>query len=191
MAKMVNDVLGAVKGTDKVSDIITGKGSFSKAGFADTVSAFANDTSFKLDTYGKDGKKNGSVNLSELIRADIKKTVEKAGYPQKSEAAVFDTAEIVTKGISEAIPYIVMEQIKCGKKFDLPRQEKVQGSVYLADVPGKTKLSKIRDVQSQKELGTVETKTKDSVQIRAKSPVPDNCVVSKVRKDLNGKVVTA
>ena len=189
MAKMVNDVLGKVKGTDKVNDILTGKGSFSKQGFGDLVNALSNDTTFKVTTYDKDGSENGSLNISEIIRNDFKKTIEKASYPQKSEAGVLDTAEICTKGISEAIPYIVMEQIKCGKKFDLPQQPSVVGSIYLADVPGKTKVSNIRDIQTKQDLGTVETVTKDSVQIRAKSPVPKNCVISKIRKDPSGKVV--
>lgn len=189
MAKNVTDVFGKVKGTDKINDVLTGKGAFSKVGFADNVSALVNDTSFSIKQYDKDGKEVGTTNLSDLIRADIKATVQKAGYPQKTEAAVFDTAEIVTKGIAEAIPYIVMEQLKQGKKFDLPMQPNVQGSVYLAPVKGKEKTSKIRDIQTKQELGTVTTKTKDSVQVRVKSPVPNACVVSKVRKDVNGKVV--
>lgn len=188
MAKMVKDVLSAIKGTDKVSDIVTGKGSFSKQGFGDLVNALANDTTFKIKTYDK-GKENGAVNISELIRSDIKKTIEKAGYPQKSEAAVLDTAEICTKNLAEVIPHMVMQQVMCGKKFDLPQQPTVAGSIYLAPVPGKKKVSKVRDIQTKQELGTVEITTKDSVQIRTKSPVPASCVVSKVRKDTTGKVV--
>lgn len=190
MAKNVTDVFGKAKGTDKINDVLTGKGAFSKAGFADSVNALANDTSFQIKQFDKDGKQTGTINLSELLRADLKATVQKAGYPQKTEAAVLDSAEIVTKGIAEAIPYIVMEQLKQGKKFDLPAQPNVQGSVYLAPVKGKVKTSKIRDIQTKQELGTVTTTTKDSVQVRVKSPVPNACVVSKVRKDLNGKVVT-
>lgn len=189
MAKNVADVFGKQKGTDKISDVLTGKGAFSKAGFADSVNALANDTTFSVKQYDKDGKEIGTVNISELIRSDLKATVQKAGYPQKSEAAVLDTTEIVTKGIAEAIPYIVMEQLKMGKKFDLPSQPNVQGSVYLAPVKGKEKTSKIRDIQTKQELGTVTTTTKDSVQVRVKSPVPNACVVSKVRKDVNGNVV--
>ena len=49
----------------------------------------------------------GTVNVSELIRNDLKKTIDNAKYPQKSEAGVLDSTEIVTKGLSEAIPYIV------------------------------------------------------------------------------------
>lgn len=189
MAKNVTEVFGKVKGTDKVNDILTGKGAFSKVGFADNVSALANDTTFSIKQFDKDGKQTGTVNISELIRNDIKATLQKAGYPQKSEAAVLDSSEIVTKGIAEAIPYMVMEQLKMGKKFDLPMQPNVVGSVYLAPVSGKEKESKIRDIQTKQELGTVTTKTKDYIQVRVKSPVPNACVVSKVRKDVNGKVV--
>ena len=189
--KLVNEVLAKTKGEDKINDILTGKGSFSKQGFGDTVSALANDSTFKVTTYGKDGKPNGSVNISELIRNDLKATLDKAKYPQKSEAAVLDSAEIVTKGLAEAIPYIVMEQIKQGKKFDLPTQPNVGGSIYLANVPAKTKTSEVRDPKSQQKLGTVTITTKDSIQIRAKSPVPESCIVSKVRKDVNGKVIPA
>lgn len=186
--KTVKETLGKIKGEDRINDVMTGKGSFSKAGFADTVNALANDTSFKVKTYGKDGKPNGEVSISELIRQDMKKTLEKAKYPQKSEASVLDTAEICTAGLAEAIPHIVMEQMKCGKKFDLPTQPKVTGSVYLAPVSGKTKTIQVRDPKTQQNLGTAVITTKDSVQIRAKSPVPDH-LQTKVRKDANGKVI--
>lgn len=187
--KMVKDVFEGSKGKGKVNDIVTGKGAFSQAGFADTVSALANDTTFKIKTYDKNGNATGEVSVSELIRNDIKKTMEKAKYPQKSEVDVMNSAEIVTAGLAKAIPYIVMEQMKQGKKFDLPSNPTVVGSIYLADVPGKTKTSKVRDIKTKEDLGTTTVTTKNSVQIRAKSPVPAACVVSKVRKDKNGNVV--
>lgn len=190
MSKMVNEVFGKAKGgEDKINDILTGKGSFSKQGFGDAVNALANDTTFKIKTYDKNGKVTGEVSVSELIRSDIKKTLDKAKYPQKTEAGVLDSAEIVTTGLAEAIPYIVMEQMKCGKKFDLPQQPTVGGSIYLAAVPGKTKTSKVRDPKTQQDLGTSTTTTKDYVQIRAKSPAPAH-LQTKVRKDPNGKVIS-
>ena len=187
--KTVTEVLGKIKGEDKINDVLTGKGPFSKSGFSDTVNALVNDTTFGIKTYDKDGKETGTVSISELIRSDLKKTLDNAKYPQKSESGVLDSTDIVTKGLSEAIPYIVMEQMKAGKKFDLPSQPNVVGSVYLADVPGKVKESQIRDPKTQENLGTTTTTTTDYVQIRAKSPVPNSCVVSKVRKDVNGKVI--
>ena len=188
MAKNVKDVLSKAKGTDKVNDVLTGKGAFSKSGFGDLVNAFANDSTYKVKTYGKDGKVEKEVSIADLIRDDLKKTLEKAKYPQKSEAAVLDSCEIVTTGLSEAIPQIVMQQIACGKKFDLPTQEKVQGSIFLADAPAKVKESTIRDPKTQQILGTVTTTSKDSIQVRVKSPVPAH-LQTKVRKDVNGKVV--
>lgn len=187
--KMVNELLTETKGAGKINDVMTGKAPFSNKGFGDMVSALANDTTFKIPTYDKDGNKTGDVSISQLIRDDIKATVDKAKYPQKSEAGVFDSSEIVTKGIAEAVPYIVMEQLKQGKQFNLPAQPNVVGSVYLADVEGKTRTSDVRDIQTNTKTGTVTVTTKDYVQVRAKSPAPSSCVVSKVRKDLNGNVV--
>lgn len=186
--KNVNEVFEKIKGTGKVSEIIPGKANFSKSGFGDMVSAMANDTTFAIPTYGKDGKSTGTINISELIRDDVKKTIAKAGYPQKTEAGVLDTAEICTSGLSEAIPYIVMEQLKTGKKFDLPITEKSVGSVYLKEVKGGVKESKVRDPQTQKDLGTSITTSKDHIQIRTKSGVP-SFLQTKVRKDVNGNVV--
>lgn len=187
--KTVTEVLGNIKGKDNVNEIMTGKSPFSKQGFSDTVNALVNDSTFKINTYDKNGNVTGQVNISEMIRSDLKATIEKAKYPQKSEAGVIDSTEIVTKGLAEAIPYIINEQIMTGKKLDLPQQKTFGGSIYLADVPGKTKVSEVRDINTKEKLGTVTTVTKDSVQVRTKSPVPASCVVSKVRKDLNGNVV--
>lgn len=185
--KSVKEVLGKVKG-DKLDEVMTGKGSFSRQGFGDMVNAMANDTTFKIKTYDKDGKVSGEVNISELIRSDLKKTLEKAKYPQKSEAGVLNNSEIVTTGLAEAIPHLVMQQMMQGKKFDLPTQKNVQGSIFLANLPGRKRTTQVRDPKSQQNLGTVEITTKDSVQIRAKSPVP-NHLQTKVRKDPSGKVV--
>ena len=186
--KTVNETLGKIKGEGKLDDVMTGKGAFSKAGFADTVNALANDTTFKIKTFGKDGKQNGEVSISDLIRNDLKKTLANAKYPQKSEAAVLDTVDICTAGLAEAIPHIVMEQMKCGKKFDLPAQGNVAGSVYLANVPGKVKEVQIRDPKTQQNMGSATITYKDSVAIRTKSPVPAH-LQTKVRKDPNGKVI--
>lgn len=186
--KTVNEVLGNVKGEDRINDILTGKGSFSKQGFSDTVSALANDTTFKLKTYDSNGQVTGEVSVSELIREDLKKTLDKAKYPQKSEAGVLDNTEIVTDGLAKAIPLIVMEQLKCGKKFDLPTQPNVNGSIYLAPVTGTTKTVQVRDIKTKQPLGTSTITTKDSVTIKAKSPVP-NHLQTKVKKDLKGNVV--
>ena len=186
--KTINETLGKIKGEGKLDDVLTGKGAFSKTGFADTVNALVNDTTFKVKTFGKDGKQSGEVSISELIRNDIKKTLANAKYPQKTESGVLDTSDICTAGLAEAIPYIVMEQMKCGKKFELPTQNNVLGSIYLASVPGKTKVSQVRDPKTQQNLGTSTTTTKDFVQIRAKSPAPAH-LQTKVRKDPNGNVI--
>ena len=188
MAKMVNEVLGKAKGEDKVNEMLTGKGAFSKSAFGDLVNALANDTTFKIPTYNKDGQKSGEVSVSELLRKDMKESIEKAKYPQKSEAGVLNTSEVCTKGLAEAIPYIVMEQLKSGKKFDLPNTNKSTGSMYRARVPCKKKSVQTRDPKTQTALGSVEITTKDSVQVRAKSPVPEH-LTTRVRKDTNGKVV--
>lgn len=189
MAKNVSDVLSKAKGTDKVSELIAGKGSFSKTGFGDLVNALANDSTFKIKTYGKDGKVAGEVSISDLIREDLKKTLEKAKYPQKSEVGVLDSCEIVTNGLAEAIPQIIMQQIGAGKKFDLPMQQKVQGSIFLKNVPGRVKETAIRDPKTQQVLGSVTTTSKDSMAIGVKSSVPAH-LQTKVRKDPNGKVVS-
>jgi len=187
--KTMKEVLGKMKGTGKETETLTGKGSFSKSTFEDMVSAAANDTSFKIPVYDKvTGKAEGEINISELIRSDFKKTLEKAKYPQRSEASVLDTCEISTKGLAEAIPYIVSEQIRAGKKFDLPQGEKFSGSIYLADVKGKVRDIKIRDPKTQENLGTSTVTTKDSIQVKAKSPVP-KFLTEKVRKDKNGNIV--
>lgn len=187
--KSVKDVLAKVKGEDKVNQIVTGKGSFSRTGFSDLVNALANDTSFKIPTYDKDGKKLADINLSEYLRRDLKKTLEKANYPQRSEAAILDTCEISTAGLAEAIPYIVMEQMASGKKMDFPRQELIgNASVYLADVPSRTKTSTIRDPKTQENLGTVTTTNKPYIAVKSKSSAPSS-LITKVRKDTNGKVI--
>lgn len=186
--KTVEEILGKAKGEKNVTATLTGKGSFSKQGFGELTSALVNDTTFKVKSLAKDGSVV-ETSISELLRKDLKKTLENAKYPQKSEAGVLDTCEISTSGLAEAIPYIVNEQLRCGKKFDMPTQKDMVGSIYLAANPGKTKEVKVRDMKTGQEVGTTTITTKDSVQIRAKSPVPKH-LQTKVRKDLKGNVIT-
>ena len=186
--KMVDDVLGKVKGEKNVTETLTGKGSFSKQGFCDLTSALVNDTTFKVKSIDKAGNVV-ETSVSELIRNDLKKTLANAKYPQKSEAGVLDTVEINTDGLAQAIPFIVQEQIRCGKKFDFPAQKDMGGSIYLAANPGKTKEVQVRDMKTGENVGTTTITTKDSVQIRAKSPVPKH-LQTKVRKDVKGNVIT-
>ena len=178
--KTVSEVLTKVKGEGKVKDTLTGKGAFSAAGFSDLVNALANDTTFSIPVY-KDGKKVDSVNVSELIRSDVKASIEKAHCPQKSELGVVDTSEIVTKGLARAIPYIVTEQIRSGRKFDLPSGANYEGSIYLTDVPAATKTVAVRDPKTQQNLGEVLIENQAYVQVRAKSKVPEH-LQKKTRK---------
>lgn len=186
--KTVNEVMSALKGTGKEAETLTGKGAYSKAGFSDMVSAMVNDTTFKVPTYDKDGNKSGEMSISDMIRADLAKTVETAKYPQKSEASVLNQVDISTKGLAEAIPVIVNEWIKSGRKFDLPVQPEYNGSVYLSDVKGGTKEVAIRDPKTQEPMGTCTITSKDSIKVTTKSPVPAH-LQTKVRKDTSGKVV--
>ncbi len=186
--KMVKEVMSNLKGEKQINDTLTGKGAFSKAGFGDMVNAMVNDTSFTIPTYDKNGEKTGSVSVSELIRSDLAKTVEAAKYPQKSESSVLQQTDICTKGLSEAIPYIVEEWMKTGRKLDLPAQPSFVGSVYLAPVKGTVKEVAIRDPKTQQSMGTCTITSKDSVKVAAKSPVPAH-LQTKVRKDPSGKIV--
>lgn len=188
MSKSVDEIMKELKGSDKVDDTITGKGAFSKSGFGDLVSAMVNDTSFKVPTYGKDGQKTGEMSVSELLRADLAKTVDNAKYPQKSEASVLNQVEISTKGLTEAIPVIIEEWIKTGRKFDLPAQPKFNGSVYLTDVKASTKTGDIRDMKTNEKIGTYEAKYDDSIKVTTKSPVPAH-LTKKVTKDLKGNII--
>ncbi len=180
MKLVANEVLEKVKGAGNVTKTVTGKGSFSKQGFNDLVSALVNDTTFKVSIRGKDGK-TVQASISELIREDLKKTVAAAKFPQKSEICVLDTCEIHCNGLAEAIPLIVNEQLRTGKKFELPAQDDMNGAIYLAPIKGKTRVVNVRDMKTGADCGTTTITTKDSVQVRAKSPVPKHRQ-TKVRK---------
>jgi hypothetical protein len=187
--KKVVDVLSQIKGEGNVSKTLTGKGAFSSPAFSSFVNALANDKDFKVKSFDKASGKEIETNISELLVADAKKTVENAKYPQKSEIGVLNTAEIATNGLAKVIPAMVTEWLRTGKKFPLVDQKDFSGSINLMPVKGKTKTIDVRDMKTQAKIGTVDVTTKDSVQVRVKSPVPAH-LQTKVRKDNNGKVVT-
>lgn len=188
MAKTMKEVLGKIKGAGNESKTITGKGSYSAATYKEFVHAAVNDRDFKVQSMGKDGKK-AETSLSELFISDAKKTIANAKYPQKTEIGVLDTSEIATDGLAQASSALLTEWLKTGRKFPITPQADFVGDIYLASVPGKTKVVNVRDIKSGANIGTTTITSQDSVQVRSKSPVPSH-LVKKVRKDVNGAVVT-
>lgn len=186
--KTVKEIETKVKGAGNEGKILTGKGSFSTSGFAEFVHAVLNDTSHKFSVIGKDGTET-FVNASELVREDFKKSAKAAKHPQSSEADVYNTSELTTKGIASAIPLIVRDYVlKFGKKFELPATKVSTGSLYAAAIPAKTRTGPVRDIKTKEDLGTVTVDTKDFVQFRAQSRPPKN-LQTKTRRDKNGNVV--
>jgi hypothetical protein len=185
--KTMKDVLAKMKGEGNTSKVLTGKGNFSSSLYKEMVHGMVNDTTYEVGTFGKDGKKTYK-NISDLIRADAKKLVQKAGYPQKSELDKLNTVEIPSEGIAEAVKYVVREYIETGRKFELPPTEQMVGSIYLAPVKGREKIIKVRDMNTKEDRGTATITTQDSIQLRAKSPVPKH-LQTKVRKDPSGNII--
>lgn len=183
----VTEVLEKLKGKGNEDKTLTNKAAFSEPLFSELVHAIANDPEYKFKSVDRDGNVN-EVNVSNLIRSDLKKTVEAAKCPQKPELSVLDTAEISTKGLSTAIRASVTEWLRTGRKFTVPAQPDFNGDVFLTKVPGKTSVHKVRDMKTGEDQGTTEITTKDHVQVRVKSSAPKN-LVTKVRKDKTGKVI--
>jgi len=186
--KTVNEVLQKLKGEDKVDETICGKGSFSKAAFSDITNALINDTTFKVEVLDKQGKAT-EVNFSELFREELKKNIASAGYPQKPEIGVVDNANLYGNVIAEMAPHLIDMYVATGRKFEFPLHKDRISSVYLVDVKGKTKDTTVRDMKTGEKIGTTTTTTQDHIQMRVKSQVP-KALVKKVRKDLNGNVVS-
>lgn len=186
--KTVMDVLKQIKGEGNENKTLTGKGAFSSQSFSTFVNSLANDKDFMVKSYDKSSGKEVERNVSELLVADAKKTLDNAKYPQKSEAAVLNTSELATSGLAQAIPSMVGEWLRTGKKLPLPDQKDFNGSIYLMPVKGKKKTITVRDIKTKEVLGTAEITTQDSVQVRVKSPVPAH-LQTKVRKDINGKII--
>lgn len=180
--KLVNEIFEKIKGAENVDKILAVK---KRANAIDTkalVNALANDKTYKIDNF----KTEEEVNISELLRSDLKKTLQRAQFPQKNEISVLDDVEIATDGLTKAIPYMVLEYLKTGRIFELPEQEKLKAAIYLKEIPGASRIIKIRNVQNGKPIGNVNLITKDAFVLRAKSPIPSH-LKRKVYKDNNGK----
>ena len=187
MFKSVKEIQTKLKGAGNEAKTLPGKKSFSSSAFDDLVHAMVNDPDYRFTSVDRSGKKV-DTNIRSLIVEDLKKSAQSAGYPQKTEAGVYDTAEISTKGFSRAIRPIATEYIRTARKFSLEPQEDFTGDIYLAKVPAGTKTVNVRDIKTGVNIGTTTIIRKDSVQVRAKSPVPKH-LVEKVRKDASGKVL--
>jgi len=186
--KTMNEVLGKLKGAGNEKKIIPGKGAPSTKVSADLLKAMVNN-GYTLVTVDKKGVKE-EVNLREAYAADVKKTIANAGYPQKSEINVVDTAELETSSLGVIANAFIRETVMAGKKFVVKGNNDFSAELSIRQVPGRVKESVIRDPKNPDvQIGTVTTTTKDWFQLRSKSNPPASCV-SKVRKDMSGKVVT-
>lgn len=188
MSKSMKEVLGQIKGTGKENEVLTEKKGFSASAFDSYVNAIVNDRSYEFVTVDKKGNET-KMNISDMIRGDLKKTIKDAGCPQPSELGVCDTCDITTKGLANAIRPIVTGFLATGKKFPLTPQATFGADIFLAPLPGTTKtIDTIDNMTDRNKTGTCTTITEDSVRVKVKSPVPKH-LVKKVRKDLNGKVI--
>lgn len=173
--KTVEEVLAEIKGSNNTSEIKAGKAPFSQSAFGDLVHALVNDTTYKIPQFNpKTGEKVGEINISELLREDLKKTVENAKYPQKPEADVLNSVEIATKGLTQTFGEILMQQLSTGKGFNIPPQPEMVARLTIADVPASKRTIPVRDPQTQKDLGTAEITTQAYKQLRAHSPAPEH-----------------
>lgn len=173
--KTVDEVLKEIKGEGNEQQTLTGKNPFNQSSFDSLVHALVNDTSYKVPQYDpKTGEKVGEINISEKIREDLKKTLDNAKYPQKSEANVLDSCEITTRGLSQSFFEILGQQLDTGKKTPLPPRPDMTAALYIADVPASERTIPIRDPQTQKDLGTADITTEAYKQLRAQSPAPEH-----------------
>jgi hypothetical protein len=186
--KLANDVLVKLKGKEKVNETICGKGAYSNKGFEDLFHVLANDTTFEVSKIDKDGKEV-KYNLSAPIRESCKKTISNAKYPQKSELDVVNTSEIDTKDWVDCFKHAVDVWMSCGRKFDLLNKSDRNGSIYLVKVPPKKKTVNVHDIKTKENLGTTTISTEEYTQLRVKSHVPKH-LQTKVRRDVNGKIIT-
>jgi hypothetical protein len=186
--KLVNDVLVKLKGKENVDKTIHGKGAYSQKGFEDLFHVLVNDTTYEVSKIDKDGKEV-KYNLSSPIRESVKKTSANAKYPQKSEISVFDTCEIDTKEWVDCFKHAVDKWMSCGRKFDLLTKDDRNGSIYLVKVPPKKKVVNVHDIKTKENLGTTTISSEEYTQVRVKSHVPKH-LQTKVRRDVNGKIVT-
>lgn len=182
MAKLVNEIFEKIKGAENADKTLATKKRFNANEFKAVVSALANDPTHKEENF----KSEEEFSIADALRSDLKKTIERAKFPQKNEASVLDTVDICTDGLAKSIPYILLEHLKTGRMFDLPDQEKLKASIYLQEVPAKSREIPFRNVQNGAPLGTVTVVNKDCFQLRSKSPVPKH-LQRKIYKDLNGK----
>lgn len=186
MFKPVKEVLANLK-NDNVDSILTSKSAFNKNAFNSFVKSLANDNDHVVTIFDKNNEKQ--VSVAELLRNDVKKSAENAKYPQKSEAAVYDTSEIATDGLAEAASIIATEWLKTGRKLPLSPQKEFNATLFLKQIPGAVKESQIRDFKTnQVKPGKVVTTTKDSFRVAVKSPIPSH-LKSKVTLDENGNEV--
>ena len=186
--KTVEEIYAVTKGPDKIDDIIAGKGAFSQKGFTETVKALANDKDFCVKVYNKDNEEVGKISIHDKILGDLKKTLEKAGYPQKSEEEILNNCDIFVDGIAEVIPYIVEQYIQQGKKFTLPPTSMYAASIYLVPVKAKQTARDISDPQTHEIIGRVEFTYDDHVKVGAKTDIANN-LYEKIRFDPNGNIL--
>lgn len=185
----LKEVTANLTGGGKENETGTGKKPFSKPLYQKYTHAFINDPANAVTRPGPDGKPI-KINVREAVVADVRKTVENAGYPQKSEIGVLENTEIATKNISGFVPDMIVGWLRENRKFIIPPFDGCSGAqLYVQPVKGKTRVVATRNMETGEPTGTSTITTTDHLVIRCKSAPPADCV-TKVRKDVNGKVIS-
>ena len=75
--KFVNEILAKIKGAENVDKILALKKRPNVIDVKNLVSALANDKTYKIDNF----KTEEEFNISEALRSDLKKTIQRAQFP--------------------------------------------------------------------------------------------------------------
>lgn len=150
---------------------------FSKKAFNRLMRAILNDPTFTEKVAVSSGEeliKVEEIAVSEEFRKFLKKVLEKAGIDKKDSEVVLSKDFTIDNvdGLYEFFAAAMYEYMNAGNKFDLLPKEDFKGSLYLSTVAASSRVSTVRNPQTNESMGDFEFSHKAYKTLKATSPCP-------------------
>ncbi len=139
--------------------------------------AILNDPTFTEKVAVSSGEeliKVEEIAVSEEFRKFLKKVLEKAGIDKKDSEVVLSKDFTIDNvdGLYEFFASAMYEYMNAGNKFDLLPKEDFKGSLYLSTVEAASRVSTVRNPQTNEDMGEFEFSHKAYKTLKASSPCP-------------------
>lgn len=150
---------------------------YSHSGSKELLQKVLNDPKYVIRRWNAAKRVYDEVYPYQVFRTLLKKLAAEMKYPNKTEINSIDDMNIrIFDELVELLPELVAVHLDNDMKFRLPTEPESNGVIYRKFVPAGSKVSPVRNIQTNTVDGSVKSVWTDHYVIKCSSKRPHDCV---------------